>query len=216
MIKHILFDFDGVILDSMPIRDAGFAKLFESYAPAHVDRLLKYHKKNGGLSRYVKIRHFFNEILNENISDYQVQTWADRFSAIVKEQLCDRSLLIKPTIDFIRSNFNWFDFHIVSGSDENELREICKAIDIKQFFRSINGSPTPKNDLVCAIIDNFGYERTKTAIVGDSTNDYEAAENNGIRFFGFNNQALKGLGELYIEDGFSDLYLLTGQNSGFL
>ena len=31
MIKNIIFDFDGVILDSMPIRTEGFKKIFEIY-----------------------------------------------------------------------------------------------------------------------------------------------------------------------------------------
>ncbi|MGH2278576.1 hypothetical protein ACRCD7_05475 [Aliarcobacter sp. ERUVET-7] len=31
MIKTIFWDFDGVILDSMPIRDFGFAKIFEEF-----------------------------------------------------------------------------------------------------------------------------------------------------------------------------------------
>ena len=31
MIKTIFWDFDGVILDSMPIRDYGFAKIFEDF-----------------------------------------------------------------------------------------------------------------------------------------------------------------------------------------
>ena len=30
-IKTIFWDFDGVILDSMPIRDYGFAKIFEEF-----------------------------------------------------------------------------------------------------------------------------------------------------------------------------------------
>lgn len=210
MIKNILFDFDGVILNSMPIRDWGFVKLFESYPAKKVDLLVAYHKNNGGLSRYVKIRYFFNEILKKKISDKHVQVWADRFSSIVKERLCRRELLIMPTFDFVRNNFQRFNLHIVSGSDEKELREICKRIDIARFFRSIHGSPTPKTDLVAAIISDHVYEASKTVLIGDSVNDYDAAKNNSIRFFGYNNPELKGLGELYIEDGFKELELFHG------
>ena len=31
MIKNILFDFDGVILDSMPVRDFGFREIFKEF-----------------------------------------------------------------------------------------------------------------------------------------------------------------------------------------
>ncbi len=59
MIKNILWDFDGVILDSMPIREYGFRKIFENYDISLVDKLINYHKRNGGLSRYVKIKYFY-------------------------------------------------------------------------------------------------------------------------------------------------------------
>ena len=67
MIKNILFDFDGVILDSMPIREYGFRKIFENYDVALVEKLLVYHNQNGGLSRYVKIRYFFEKLLYKKI-----------------------------------------------------------------------------------------------------------------------------------------------------
>ena len=36
-IKTIFWDFDGVILDSMPIRDYGFAKIFKEFDKELVD-----------------------------------------------------------------------------------------------------------------------------------------------------------------------------------
>ena len=61
MIKNILWDFDGVILDSMEVRDWGFKEIFSSFDKSKVDLLLDYHRKNGGLSRYVKIRFFLKK-----------------------------------------------------------------------------------------------------------------------------------------------------------
>jgi beta-phosphoglucomutase-like phosphatase (HAD superfamily) len=69
LIKTIFWDFDGVILDSMPIRDFGFVKIFEDFDKELVDKLLEYHTLNGGLSRYVKIRYFYNTLLNVEVSD---------------------------------------------------------------------------------------------------------------------------------------------------
>ena len=67
MIKNILFDFDGVILDSMPTRNYGFKKIFEKFDDNLVDIFLIYHNKNGGLSRYVKIKYFYNELLLKSL-----------------------------------------------------------------------------------------------------------------------------------------------------
>ena len=73
LIKTVFWDFDGVILDSMPIRDYGFAKIFEDFDKSLIDKLLEYHTLNGGLSRYVKIRYFYNTLLNQEVSNEKVQ-----------------------------------------------------------------------------------------------------------------------------------------------
>ena len=59
MIKNIIFDFDGVVLDSVPVKTEAFIKLFQSYEKQHVDKLIEYHLKNGGKSRYLKIKYFY-------------------------------------------------------------------------------------------------------------------------------------------------------------
>jgi phosphoglycolate phosphatase-like HAD superfamily hydrolase len=208
LIKQVLFDFDGVILNSMPIRDWGFCKLFEDYPQEQINRLLEYHKQNGGLSRYVKIRYFFNQILNQEITQAKVKQWADRFSVLVKEQLCDPKLLIDTTYKFIQNNLSEYNFHIVSGSDETELLEVCGQLNIARFFISIHGSPVPKDKIVADIMNNNNYKKLETVLVGDSINDYEAAVANNIRFCGFNNQCLIDIDSHYIYNSMEELNLL--------
>ena len=70
--EAIFFDFDGVILDSMPIRDLGFREIFRMYDDQVVEQLISYHKVNGGLSRFHKIKYFFNELLNTSISEEKI------------------------------------------------------------------------------------------------------------------------------------------------
>ncbi len=43
MIETIFFDFDGVILNSLPVRDYGFRKIFKEFNDVLVNRLLEYH-----------------------------------------------------------------------------------------------------------------------------------------------------------------------------
>ena len=83
MIKNILFDFDGVILDSMPIRDYGFKKIFKDFDDNLVNKLLEYHNQNGGLSRYVKIKYFYNKLLKQEILEEKIINYADIFSKIM-------------------------------------------------------------------------------------------------------------------------------------
>lgn len=190
-IKTIFWDFDGVLMNSNAVRDKGFELVLTDYPKNQVKQLMDFHHANGGLSRYVKFRYFFQEIRKEKITDKQIQVWAGKFSEIMLNNLIKKNLLIQETNDFVKANFQNYNMHIVSGSDGNELRRICKGVGISKFFKSIDGSPTPKIELVSNILIKEGYNPSECALIGDSVNDYEAARINKISFFGYNNKDLK-------------------------
>ena len=200
MFKNILWDFDGVILDSMPTRDHGFREILKLYPSHLVDELIVYHKNNGGLSRFNKIHYFFRNILKKKISEREVRRYANKFSIIMKEQLANPEYLIEESMNFIKLNYKYYNFHIVSGSEHNELNFLCNKLRIKKYFYSINGSPTPKEELIKNLMDEEAYGNKETLLIGDSVNDYEAAKTNEIKFYGFNNLSLKNMSDEYILD----------------
>ncbi len=189
-IETIFWDFDGVILNSNPVRDIGFNEVLKQYPVNEVNMLLDYHQENGGLSRYVKFRYFFEKIRRENIDEEQILVLANNFSGIMRSMLKDKKLLISESIEFIKKQYSNYDMYIVSGSDQEELRFLCKELEINHYFKSIYGSPTPKNQLVKNIIEERGYQRNNCILVGDSINDFEAANANSIHFFAYNNPML--------------------------
>lgn len=190
-VQTILWDFDGVIMDSMPTRSFGFVKVLEKYPKEQVDELLHYHNSNGGLSRYVKFRYFFEHIRKESITEDQVLELANQFSEVMFTLLLDKALLIQDSVDFIQRNYKNYQMHIVSGSDGDELNKICKELGLSNYFLSIQGSPTPKNELVRTVLESNNYQKDEVVLIGDSINDYQAAHINQIRFIGYNNVLLK-------------------------
>ncbi len=197
--KIILWDFDGVLMNSNKVRDYGFLEVLKEFPKAQVDELLKFHQKNGGLSRYVKFRYFFETIRNEKLSENEMNHYLILFSEIMKQRLLDKKLLITDSINFIKKNYTNFKMHIASGSDQTELRYICKELKISNYFLSINGSPTPKKELVKDIIHKNNYKTNECVFIGDSINDYEAANVNNIDFYGYNNLEFKNKSYNYIE-----------------
>ncbi|WP_338357108.1 HAD-IA family hydrolase [Yeosuana marina] len=193
IIKTILWDFDGVILDSMTVRDWGFREIFKDFTKDQVTSLIDYHNNNGGLSRYVKIRYFYEEILGESITEKKVLEYAEKFSVLMKKELTNPKNLIIDAVTFIKENYQKYNFHIVSGSDQEELRFLCKELGIDTYFISIHGSPTPKRQLVNSLLEQNRYAKNSTCLIGDSINDYEAAHINSITFYGYNNEELKKL-----------------------
>lgn len=198
-VKAIVFDFDGVIIDSMDIRDYGFRKILDKHPKDKVEELIKYHRINAGLSRFHKIKYFYNNILEKEISEDEILNYANEFSIIMKNELIKEKYLIREWVDFISKNYKKYSMHIASGSEENELRYICDKLGIGNYFESINGSPVHKNELVKNIIEKNNYDRKYTVMIGDSINDYEAANINEIRFIGYNNSNLKNIGDYYLE-----------------
>jgi phosphoglycolate phosphatase-like HAD superfamily hydrolase len=186
----IFWDFDGVLIDSHATRDLGFQKVLAGFPKEQVAKLINFHKANGGLSRYVKFRYFFEEIRNESISENQVVVWAERFSSIMKKTLLNKNLLINETLDFVKKNHKKHKMHIVSGSDGNELNYLCKELGIDIYFLSIHGSPTPKKELIKQLIQGQNYLIKDCVMIGDSINDWDAAFENEIDFLAYNNNDL--------------------------
>jgi HAD superfamily hydrolase (TIGR01549 family) len=187
----ILWDFDGVIIDSNTVREFGFREVLKEFDPEQVEQLIDFHNANGGWSRYVKFRYFYEEILKRRISESQVQELANSFSSIMVDRLPNPELLIEETVRFIKKmNSQGKQMHIVSGSDGDELKSLCKQLELSKYFLSINGSPTPKKALVKAIIDNGNISSSQYCLIGDAVNDYDAASQNEIQFFGYNNKEL--------------------------
>lgn len=196
--RTILWDFDGVVIDSTEIREYGFRKVLASFPETQVEELLSFHRENGGLSRYVKFEYFLKQIIGGEKNEEKIQQWALEFSDIMKKSLTSKSHLIEDVISFIKRNNQLYQMHIVSGSDGDELRFLCDQLEITEYFRSIHGSPTSKIDLVKILMEEKGYKPEETCLIGDSINDFDASQFNNIQFFGYNNPALKARGLSYI------------------
>lgn len=192
-IDAIFWDFDGVILSSHEIRELGFKVALEKYPQEQVDALMRYHRENGGWSRYVKFTYFFEEIRKESYTEEDVNQLAMAYSKAVKSLLIDRSLLINESMRFIEEKGGNYRMYVASGSDGKELNEVCKELGIANHFHSIHGSPEPKTAILKRIIKEQNHRPSNCLMIGDARNDYDAAVDNNILFLGFNNPEVEKL-----------------------
>jgi len=198
MIRQIIWDFDGVIVFSDEIRVSGFREVLKTYPETIVDKVLQYHQKNGGLSRYDKFRYMFSDLLNEEPDETKIAVLANRFSDIMKVKMANPKILNPDAMEFLEHTHGEILHHIASGSDGRELRFLCDSLRISKYFSTISGSPETKTELVRGILEKNYLLKDKTCLIGDSFNDLEAARRNGIIFWGYNNEALRDTSDGYI------------------
>lgn len=179
----VLFDFDGVLAESMNVKTDAFKKLFEKFGEDIVKKVVKHHIENGGISRYKKIEYYYSEYLKNPITSEEVNKIADRFSELVVDTVVT-SAWVKGAEGFLKKYYKNNDFFVISGTPQKELELIIKKRNMKKYFVEVYGTPATKPELINKIIDEKNYSRNKVLYIGDSLSDYNAAKETKILFLG--------------------------------
>ena len=180
-IKAIIFDFDGVIAESVNVKTEAFAEIYKPYGDDVVRKVVEHHLANGGVSRFEKFRIYHKEFLKRNISDREIQILAQQFSDLVLNKVVEAPY-VKGSYEFISNNYSNYDFYVSSGTPENEIREISERRNIEHFFKGIFGSPSLKGKHVRKIIRENNYLTNEVIFIGDAPSDSKAAKENNIHF----------------------------------
>ena len=64
----IVFDFDGVIVDTASIKSKAFKLLYEEYGHRISQMVETHHLRHSGLSRYEKFKYYHKEYLHKDLS----------------------------------------------------------------------------------------------------------------------------------------------------
>jgi phosphoglycolate phosphatase-like HAD superfamily hydrolase len=184
MYTNVIFDFDGVVVDSNEIRTDGFSTIYASEAGEKLEAFMKYVRSNRGLSRYRRIRYYYEHVLQQAVNDEIVRQDAERYSQIVADAVANAPE-IPGAEAFLSNHLEHFGFALVSASDQEELRSICQRRGISKYFKAILGSPEEKPSNIANLLRDHGWSRQTTVYVGDSINDLQAAKSCDVPFIGF-------------------------------
>ncbi|NCO14392.1 MAG: HAD family hydrolase [Thiomicrospira sp.] len=178
--KTLVFDCDGVVLNSNKIKTQAFYDVAKTYGHEPAQILKDYHVQNGGISRYAKFEYFLTEILGKRIDQAELKQLLENFAHEVKKALliCE----VAEGMDKLKAKTKHANWLIVSGGDQVELREVFaeKRLD-KYFDAGIFGSPDTKDIILAREIEN-GNITMPALFIGDSKYDYQASQNAGLDF----------------------------------
>lgn len=182
-IAVLVFDCDGVILESVDAKTRAFAEVAARYGPEARDRLALFHKLHGGVSRQEKFSWLFREVLHREIKPQEMQELCDLFVHYALENVINAPFV--PGI--VQTLEKWQDrvlIYACSGTPTEELQVVLSRRRLAHYFTEIYGSPPAKAERLAQIVREAGVDPAECVMIGDSGTDMQAAEQVGTHFYG--------------------------------
>jgi phosphoglycolate phosphatase-like HAD superfamily hydrolase len=179
-LRAIVFDFDGVILESANIKTEAFLELYAAY-PDKLREIRDYHIGQAGISRYVKFEHIQRNILGLPYTEEDKQRVSAEFERLTRERVfCCAQV---PGAERLLAGLRGRVLRIVgSGTPQAELELIIAARRMEGWFDEWWGTPPMKADILRDVMARHNLSPDTVLMVGDGMSDYDAARETGTRF----------------------------------
>jgi phosphoglycolate phosphatase-like HAD superfamily hydrolase len=178
----VIFDCDGVILQSNLLKSDAFGEVLEGHDTREVADFVAWHKATGGVSRFEKFARFFRDTRRAVDWEALTQQACADFGVRVFEGLkrCDTVPGLEDFVAALRASD--VPLAVNTGGAEDEVRAVFAARGMAQDFAHIFGSPNTKEHNMQKLRD-LGLAVPGAAYLGDSKLDFELAQMFDLRFF---------------------------------
>jgi phosphoglycolate phosphatase-like HAD superfamily hydrolase len=181
-LRAIVFDFDGVILESAEVKTEAFLELYADH-PDKLDAIREYHVSQAGISRYTKFEHIQRNILGLPYTAEVKQRVSAEFERLTRERIfrCPEV----PGAGALLLGLRGRALRIVgSGTPQPELDLVVAQRRMEDWFEEWWGSPRMKADILRDVMARHRLSPRQVLMVGDGMSDYDAAREAGTRFLG--------------------------------
>jgi len=179
----IIFDFDGVLVDSVDVKTRAFAALYADYGPTVVAQVVAYHLAHGGVSRFEKFRHFHHAFLGRVLLQEEEEDLGARFTSLVEEAVIAANWL-PGAQEFLESHHVCIPLFVASGTPEKELNRILGRRKMSHYFLDTAGAPSHKGEIIKGFGLKYNISPQRMLMVGDAMTDFIGANEAGTAFLG--------------------------------
>jgi len=177
-IKQIIFDFDGVIINSHKIKTKAFFYIFKNYGKNIARKAQNYHLENIGKSRYIKFRYILKNIINfKTIKKEQINELDIAFNKYFEKKF--KKLRINTNLlKFLKSEYKNYKIFISTGTPQKNINGILKKLNLSKYFKKAYGSPSSKVNH----IKKIKKKNSLNLFIGDSLEDFKSAKKMKVSF----------------------------------
>ena len=174
--ENIIFDFDGVILESHKIKNRAFHQLFLPYGKKIAKMTHEYHLRNLGKSRFIKFRYIIKKILNQNVTKEKLNSLSVKFNKLSFEKICNLKIS-NSLLNYFKTINKNTNLYISTGTPQKLIEKILKKKKIYKYFKKVYGSPLTKIQHINQIKKN----KKKTIFIGDSYEDFISCKKTKVK-----------------------------------
>jgi phosphoglycolate phosphatase-like HAD superfamily hydrolase len=173
------WDFDGVIKETVTLKEDAFVELFASHGPALGERIRQHHVEHGGVSRLQKIPLYLSWA-GEAPTPARVAHLCDRFGQLVRQRVLEA-----PWVPGVRELLGATGPQrrvLVTATPHDEIMDLLPKLGLASQFHATFGAPTSKQQAIRITIEQQRVDPARCLMIGDSTGDRDAATANGVPF----------------------------------
>lgn len=179
--KYIIYDFDGVLVESVSVKDNAFIKIFQEFGNTFAKQMLLFHKKNN-TDRFATIKEAASrlKILDTDF----ILSKASQFAEFVQADVIAASEVKGANLLLSYCKDNGIKQFVSSGAPERELINIVNRRNMSHFFESVRGLPDNKIIHIDYFVEKYNLDTNECLFIGDTMLDYNSAKARNIKFIG--------------------------------
>jgi phosphoglycolate phosphatase-like HAD superfamily hydrolase len=179
----IIFDFDGVIIESADIKLRAYTDIYADEDPAKLKELTLHATLHGGVTRRDKFIAYERNLFGRAGDMQTIDMLCRRYSDLVYAAVI-ACPFIEGAIELLNTTLGKVPMHVVSGTPETELIKVVEERKLSRYFKTIRGAPAKKPEAFAQIIRDERCRPVAAVAVGDSMTEYLAAKDLHIPFLG--------------------------------